>query len=159
MAVASCMGLGLGHYVTSPQAQSPADTAAAQSVYETFDGNAPAADASVAAQNGPAVIDCRGCGPTLEERRWKADMAGLDADGMLHGSSDPVVRDYQAQTIAEDMMPDAAPSPIHALPPRIARFAAGEGAEPAALAQAAAERTPPVAPVVVPVVATVEPRF
>lgn len=157
VAVASVMGLGLGQYVTSPQGRSPADLAAAQSVYDDL----PMADAGATgvAQDGPAVVRCSGCGPTLAERQWKADMAGLDADGMLYGSSDPVVRDYQAQTIPDDMTtdaitPDAAPSPIHILPPQIARFAAGEAAQPPAVAQAAVESAPP------PVVATAdEPRL
>ncbi|WP_230461223.1 hypothetical protein [Sphingobium sp. CAP-1] len=151
MAVAAIMGVGLGNYVTSPQGRSPAAVLATQSAYDA----PPLVDATVAAQTGPVMVHCTGCGPTLAERRWQADIgpaegAGLDADGLISGGSDPVLRDYQAHELPEDILPDAAPSPIHQLPPQIARFAAGEAAPPT-IEQTTIEAAPPA-------VATEEPQ-
>ena len=124
--VAAIIGLGLGSYVTSPQGSSRAGSAMVDAAIE----DQVATDASFDTQKGPGTIHCTGCGPTLAERRWQSDVAGLDADGMIAGSSDPVVRDYQAEHLPQFFLPDALPSPAHQLPPQIARFAAGETAAP-----------------------------
>lgn len=146
IAAAAVMGLGLGSYATSPQGQSPASE---PSMAVAAEEDAPAfVDSGGRVQEGPAFIQCTGCGPTLAERRWQADMAGYDADGMIRGTSDPVVEDYQARDVMEHDPIEAAPSPIHQLPPNIVRFAAGPTPSPAAAQPA---RTPPA------VTATVQP--
>lgn len=129
VAAAAVMGLSLGSYATSPQGYSPADEPAMAVAAEE---EAPAfVDGGGSMQQGPAFIQCTGCGPTLAERRWQADMAGYDPDGMIRGTSDPVVEDYQARDVVEDAVLAAAPSSIHQLPPSIVRFAAGQTPPPA----------------------------
>jgi hypothetical protein len=99
VAASVAMGLGLGSYVTSPQ-----KTAVSAEEWSPDDDNSYVeagraasifADSDTSNQ-GPAVIRCTGCGPTLTERRFAADMAGMDGDGLIEGSSDPVVQDYLA---------------------------------------------------------------
>ncbi len=149
IAAAAVMGLGLGSYATSPQGHSPADEPAMAVAEE----EAPAfVDSGGRVQEGPAFIQCTGCGPTLAERRWQAEMAGYDADGMIRGTSDAVVEDYQARDVMEEAAFEAAPSPIHQLPPNIVRFAAGPTPSPAAAQPAMAP--PAVAATVQPVSAT-----
>ncbi|MES2158064.1 MAG: hypothetical protein V4512_09685 [Pseudomonadota bacterium] len=89
------MGLGLGGYVTSPQRSALAGDMA----IETSDGAQAYGDASPYApvQEGPAVIRCTGCGPTLADRRWQADMATLDIAGAPMPqdiNDDPLARSY-----------------------------------------------------------------
>ncbi|WP_141249501.1 hypothetical protein [Sphingobium sp. D43FB] len=100
LAASVAMGLGLGSYVTSPQ-----KTAVPAEVWSPDDDNSYAEAGRAASMfgdsgtgdRGPAVIRCTGCGPTLTERRFAADMAGMDSDGLIEGSSDPLVQDYLAQ--------------------------------------------------------------
>lgn len=95
---------------------------------------------------GPGEIVCKGCGPTLAERRMAADNPGWDADGMIGGTSDPVVADYLAQ---EDKAPpvELPPSGMHRLPANIQRFADGEeGAPPAAPPPARSPTSVPAKP-------------
>lgn len=143
VAAATVMGLGLGAYVTSPQ--SSALSGDADAVY-TESGDSGASDyAFNPTDQGPSEIRCTGCGPSLAERRSAWDMAGLDADGMIDGTSDPVVRDYMAQREEADTAFPAPPppSPAHQLPEPIARFAAGEAATPPPVLQPAqAEAVP-----------------
>lgn len=84
-----------------------------------------------AADQGPGIIRCKGCGPTLAERRMAADNAGWDPDGMITGSSDPVVADYMAQEQPASAPVDYPSSDLHRLPVNIQRFADGEGGPPA----------------------------
>ncbi|CAM5436352.1 hypothetical protein [Sphingobium scionense] len=149
LVVAAVMGLGLGAYVTSPQ--KPGQPA----LEAEFDSGAMAmAQDLPEAERGPAIVTCTGCGPTLEQRRMAADMAGLDADGMIGESQDSAVRDYLAQ---EDMSVESAalgdpplPQPsvrVDRLPPRIERFAAGEAEPgPALMPVAATTALPPPVP-------------
>lgn len=146
VAAAAAMGLTLGSYATSPQ-RSPLD----QQVEEPISTDFAAAPVAMS-DPGPQTISCTGCGPTLAERRYAADMAGYDSYAMIDGgSSDPVVRDYMAQEYdapdyamhAQERTDDGtamntAPIPtIHQLPPNVVRFADSPSA---------AERTePPVA--------------
>lgn len=156
LGVAAMMGLGLGSYVTSPHR--PARSAS--DYVEATPADQVATEASFAIQKGPGVIHCTGCGPTLAERRWQADMAGLDANGMIDGTSDPVVRDYEAAALPQNLMPDAAPAAVRTLPPQIRRFAAGDAVPPPVAVPAdqdAMEDDPPPAPVVATMPA--EPRF
>jgi len=152
---AAVMGLGLGFYVTSPQGAPRADS----DYVDMSTGYEPASATSAATQEGPGVIHCTGCGPTLSDRRWQADMAGLDADSMIDGSSsDPVVRDYEATAMQQDVMPEAAPEPVRQLPAQVARLTVGDSvARPvgAMVGQGGTDDTPP------PVVATMagEQRF
>lgn len=142
--VAAAMGLGLGSYVTSPQ----------RPVRAAMDADIGGIEMAASqdlppVERGPAIVNCTGCGPTLEERRMKADMAGLDADGMIGGSHDSAVRDYLAQddvpveTVALGDPPLPPPTVrSHRLPPQIERFAAGE-AEPQAVMTPVATASPP----------------
>ncbi|WP_171899227.1 hypothetical protein [Sphingobium sp. RAC03] len=94
LAASVAMGLGLGSYVTSPQ-----KTAVSAEEWSPDDDNSYVEAGRTASMfgdsgtsdRGPAVIRCTGCGPTLTERRFAADMAGIE------GSSDPYVQDYVAQ--------------------------------------------------------------
>lgn len=118
MAAAAAMGLALGGYVTSPQRSSP----------ERADAPYGALQASEATQApidkpGPTEIHCTGCGPTLADRHYAAQMAGLDGDGMISGSDDPVVQDYLADAQATPPAGAAPPTPVPSLPANIAPFA------------------------------------
>ncbi|WIA56496.1 hypothetical protein N6H05_01325 [Sphingobium sp. WTD-1] len=149
LVVAAVTGLGLGAYVISPQkpVQIAVDTE-----LDSMDMAVPQTLSE--GDRGPAFISCTGCGPTLEERRMQADMAGLDADGMIGESHDPAVRDYLAE---EDQPVESAalgdpplPQPtvqVDRLPPRIERFAAGEAEpRPAWMPVAATTAPPPSVP-------------
>ncbi|HUD94830.1 hypothetical protein [Sphingobium sp.] len=117
MTAAAAMGLALGSYVTSPQ----------RSPLERLDDPYGAAQVSEAApapaDPGPTEIHCTGCGPTLADRHYAAQMAGLDSDGMISGSDDPVVRDYLSES--QDVAPAAdAPAPLPpSTPVNVVRFA------------------------------------
>jgi hypothetical protein len=137
VAVATVVGLGLGAYVTSPHAPGlPVD---AGTVYAASDDSSTPNYAISPADRGPVEIRCTGCGPSLADRRRALDMAGLDADGMIEGTSDPIVRDYLAQGEAAEAAfpPPPPPSPDHQLPEPIARFAAGQDATPPPVLQPA----------------------
>ncbi len=115
------LGLGLGHFVTNaPQRGAAGISSAIEGPQASEDGGsfAPSADA------GPGRVVCRGCGPTLAERRMASDMAGLDADGMIDGTADPVVRDYLRDAPSPQLR-DIPPSPVHRLPLNVQRFADG----------------------------------
>ena len=129
VAAATAMGLTLGSYAVSPQ-RSPLD----QHVEEPISTDFAAAPVAMS-DPGPQTISCTGCGPTLAERRYAADMAGYDSYAMIDGgSSDPMVQDYMAQDYGalppESSLQEAtlvkAPVPtIHQLPPNVVRFADG----------------------------------
>ncbi|WP_298398158.1 hypothetical protein [Sphingobium sp.] len=153
MGAAMVLGLGLGQYVTSPQGRSPAD----QSVVESVDPQ-PYVQSALTMDEAPVAIHCTGCGPTLAERRWQADMAGLDADGMIAGSDDPVVRDYMADSQeAASPTGEGTPAPVHPAPVNVVRFADNAPAAPHAVpvatvptqtgaGQEDAEPAPPIVP-------------
>ena len=111
VAASVAMGLGLGSYVTSPQ-----KTAVSAEEWSADDDNSyvePGRAASMfgdsgTGDRGPAVIRCTGCGPTLTERRFAADMAGME------GSSDPYVQDYLVDTMVKPVpiSPRAVVQPI-----------------------------------------------
>jgi len=124
------LGMGLGHFVTTPQKPPPiADL-------ETMDSpqDSPVSFVPATPEKGPETIRCTGCGPTLAERQMMADQGGWDPDGMIHGSTDPVAQDY--------MTPDAASS----APPPVERFAAGEEPSPAAIPDSAPVKVRPTLP-------------
>lgn len=121
MTAAIAMGFGLGAYATSPQGTSPADEPIARS---TFDPASPIAVQDVALR-GPVEVKCTGCGPTLAERRWQADMAGWEPEGMGGDSADPVVRDYLADEPVDESAPPPPPT-IERLPANIVRFASSD---------------------------------
>lgn len=125
-------GYGLGLYATTspkaaletplPDAAVPEDTA-----YDP------------AELTGPAIIRCKGCGPTLADRQMAADMAGWD------GMSDPMVRDYAAQDDPAQVGYAEPPPPARTLPASVERFADGESVgsvPPVRIAQAPDGRTP-----------------
>lgn len=115
VAASVAMGLGLGTFVTSPQKQTtPTEkwSPTEESAYLDTVGGASLPDDGVTSDQGPAVIRCIGCGPTLTERRFAADMAGMDSDALIEGSRDPVVQDYLAQDYPptdDAMIADAMP--------------------------------------------------
>lgn len=142
VAVATVMGLGLGAYVTSPQA--PALPADAGTVYAASDDSSASSYSISPTDRGPSDIRCTGCGPSLADRRVALDRTGLDADGMIEGTSDPIVRDYLAQgEETEAAFPAPPPSPVHQLPEPIARFAAGQVVTPPPVLQPAVESPVP----------------
>ena len=117
MTAAAAMGLALGSYVTSPQ-RSPLER-----LDDPYDAAQTSEAAPPPADPGPTEIHCTGCGPTLADRHYAAQMAGLDGDGMISGSDDPVVQDYLADS--PDVPPVAeAPPPSSPSPPvNVVRFA------------------------------------
>lgn len=123
------LGLAMGSFVTSLP---PRDLPGYANV-NSDDIDDSSVLASTEPDRGPGEIVCKGCGPTLAERRMAADNPGWDADGMIEGTSDPVVADYMAQE-AKAPPVELPPSEMHRLPVNIQRFADGE------------EGTPPVAP-------------
>jgi hypothetical protein len=134
MVAAAVMGLGLGSYVTSPQ--SPPNRAS-EFVDATIDDQT-AADTSLAMQAGPGEIHCTGCGPTLADRRWKADMAGLDAadqdmGSMVEDEGDRAAPDYPAEESMAVAEPEGSSSAIH-IPPQVGRLVAGEAPSPPVVA-------------------------
>lgn len=125
MALAVPLGLAIGQYATH------APMSAQRAVEESqplMDAAAPALASEDAEWAGPGVVRCTGCAPTLAERQ-AADMAGMDLDGMVGGTSDPVVVDYQRQDLSRDEGDDPQEqwaSPVHRLPGNVDRFAHGE---------------------------------
>ncbi|MEJ7927719.1 hypothetical protein WG908_13265 [Sphingobium sp. AN641] len=131
MAASLCLGLGLGHYATTmPMRDVNYD------LPEVAEDDLLPPPLAAGALNGPARIICKGCGPTLAERRFAADMAALDADAMVHGSRDPAVVDYMRDDVPDPYPavypPAAEPSPVHRLPASVQRFADGGSGPPAA---------------------------
>ncbi|MDX3901463.1 MAG: hypothetical protein QHC40_13280 [Sphingobium sp.] len=123
------LGLVAGGYATHLP---PRDFGGPLSDTDTEQATAESDFASVsAADQGPVIIRCKGCGPTLAERRMAADNAGWDPDGMITGASDPVVADYMAQEQPASVPVDYPPSDLHRLPVNIQRFADGQSAPPA----------------------------
>lgn len=114
-------GFGLGLYATTPQKLPWAETILPEAPIQ----HDPYA-LDPAELTGPAEIDCKGCGPTLADRRMAMDMAGWQ------GMNDPVVRDYAAQddSFQADHGPPPEPPVVQRLPAAIERFAAGEAGEP-----------------------------
>lgn len=139
LGAAAVLGLGLGSYVTSPQAPARAASATIDTAIDD-DG---VDEAHFTAQKGPGAIHCIGCGPTLAERRWKADMAGLDAADPYEMPPD----DYATETVVEP------PVPIHPLPPTVTRFAAGNTPPPAVAMTREGQDTVPPPPVMIPAAA------
>ncbi|NWK97717.1 hypothetical protein DM806_19065 [Sphingobium lactosutens] len=148
MTAAAAMGLALGGYVTSPQRsplERPDDPYGATQASEA---------APAPADPGPTEIHCTGCGPTLADRHYAAQMAGLDGDGMISGSDDPVVRDYLSESpdvpsVTEVPPPsppvsvvrfaDSAPVAARTVPVAVVPTQSGAG-------QADAEQAPPIVP-------------
>lgn len=120
LGAAAVLGLGLGSYVTSPQA--PARAASA--TIDTGVDDQTVEEARFTNDKGPSAIHCTGCGPTLADRRWKADMAGLDAATPIDASYDVPPDDYAMESAAEP------PVPVRHLPPQVTRFAAGDAPPP-----------------------------
>jgi len=133
---AACVGLLLGGYATT----TPRGTGmSGASDYEAMlaEGEGPGAGASASGDLGLTMaptmpVVCKGCGPTLADRRFAADMAGLDADSYVTGSTDAIVQDY----LTDDPPPpvdlleqvEARPAPVvqvAPLPPAVVRIARG----------------------------------
>jgi hypothetical protein len=121
LATAMVMGVSLGSYAIS-QPKSAVDQAMEESLY---DPSISTQTEEAMAMRGPAEVKCTGCGPTLAERQWRADMAGWDPDGIGRESADPVVRDYLADDPVEESAPPA-PPPVEQLPANIVRFASSD---------------------------------
>lgn len=143
LGAAAVLGLGLGNYVTSPQAPARAASATIDTAIDD-DGME---EAHFMAQKGPGAIHCTGCGPTLAERRWKADMAGLDAATAIDSGYDVPADDHAMEAAVEP------PVPVHPLPPKVARFASGDTAPPAVAMTREGQDTAAPPPVVIPAAA------
>lgn len=131
LAGALVAGFGLGSFVTSTPSASFTPGDLSTSIAPGTDSLLPVPITYA----GPAEIRCKGCGPTLAERKMAVDMAGADADGMIDGTRDPVVQDYLAQGDALSQQETAPPPPVPTLPglpPAIERLAAGHPAQPLA---------------------------
>ncbi|ALR19208.1 MULTISPECIES: hypothetical protein [Sphingobium] len=123
------LGMGLGHFVTTPErAPRVAETEMFDAPEDDLAGFAPTTP-----EQGPAVIRCTGCGPTLAERQMAADQGNWDADGMIHGSTDPVVQDYMTSGDGTAMPVETPPASASRLSPSPERLAAGEDPSPAAI--------------------------
>jgi hypothetical protein len=124
-AAAMVMGVSLGSYATS-QPRSALDEPMEEPAYAagTFQPDA------AAAMTGPVEVKCTGCGPTLEERRWRAETAGWDSGLSASDSRDPVVREYYTRLPDDDPSPTLTDEPrapeVDPLPDNVARFARGE---------------------------------
>lgn len=122
------LGLAMGSFATSTPPRNLSGYASA--IGDDIEDSA--APASNNPDRGPAAIVCKGCGPTLAERRMAADNPGWDADGMIEGTTDPVVADYMGQDDSPPVV-ERSPSDAPRLPANIQRFADGEkGAPPVA---------------------------
>ena len=124
LGVAAIMGLGLGSYVTSPQAPSRA----AQAVIDTPIDDEDVSEPALAMQKGPGAIHCTGCGPTLAERQWQADMAAMNAVDNFDTGQGALPDDPPNMQLA-DGSPDM-PSTVQPLRPQVARLVTGETAPP-----------------------------
>ncbi|WP_313802221.1 hypothetical protein [Sphingobium sp.] len=112
-------GFGLGFYATTPP-KIGTETVLPEAVPPDGSDH----DLTSTDLTGPAIIHCKGCGPTLADRRMAVDMVDM-AGG--DGTNDPMMRDYAAQ---DEVIPtdEAEPPPaVRTLPESIERFAAGEG--------------------------------
>lgn len=141
MVAAACAGLLLGGYVTTqPRSALAGDSADYAKMFEA--GDEADVDAAATGDLGLSMaptepVVCKGCGPTLSDRRFAADMAGLDADGYVTGSTDAIVRDYLADEPLPppaDLLGPIEPRPAPAarvapLPPAVVRIARGGQAE------------------------------
>lgn len=141
LAAAMVMGVSLGSYATS-QPRSVVDEPVEDASYAAGTTQ-PEATVAMA---GPVEVKCTGCGPSLEERRWRAENAGWDSGLSASDSGDRVVRDYYAQLPADDPSPTLADEPstaqVDPLPDNVARFARGEMA--GQVAPFEAEAPPPL---------------
>ncbi|AMK24994.1 hypothetical protein K426_20325 [Sphingobium sp. TKS] len=130
--VALTGGYGLGLYATTPP-KTATETPLPEAVLPEDAAYDPVK------LTGPAVIHCKGCGPTLADRQMAADMAGWD------GMNDPVVRDYAAQDVVSEADDVEPPPPARTLPASIERFVAGESEgslQPVKIAQAPNSKPP-----------------
>lgn len=73
---AGVMGVSLGAYVTSTPISPLAESAQAETVDYNDDSSPAPVMAEANTETGPLEVHCKGCGPTLAERRWAKDMAG-----------------------------------------------------------------------------------
>lgn len=101
--VAGVLGLGLGSFATTTQ-HAPMENEIAEQA--SYDDSYAASTATAEGQTGPAVVRCTGCGPTLADRQWHADVANLYPDTPdMDAIADPVA--------SKDMIydePDFAPA-------------------------------------------------
>lgn len=126
IALAVPLGLAMGQYATHAPVSAPR---AVDENPSRVDAAAAALTSEDAGMKGPGAVRCTGCAPTLAERQAAADMAGMDLDGMVGGSTDPVVVDYQRQDLSRDEGDDSQEqrvSPVYRLPDNVDRFARGE---------------------------------
>lgn len=123
---AACAGMVLGGYATTQ----PRGVSGGASDYDMAlvergaSGAQDMADGSGSFGSGmrpSEPITCKGCGPTLADRRFAADMAGLDADGYVTGTTDAIVQDY----LRDESLPPPADllEPVKARPAPAARVA------------------------------------
>lgn len=135
------LGLTMGSFATRlpPREVASYASTASDDGYDSLSADSPQPD------HGPGEIVCKGCGPTLAERRMAADNPGWSSDGMIDGPDDPVAADYGAQDVSASV--PSVSSDTHRLPADIQRFANGEeGASPVASPPAVMPTVAPAAP-------------
>lgn len=76
---AAMMGVSLGAYVTRTPVSPLAESAQAAAPPDMAADTTPLPPVAEMDQ-GPGEIHCKGCGPTLAERRWMKDMAGTQGE-------------------------------------------------------------------------------
>lgn len=132
LAGAVILGLMVGGYATS---QPPRDVRDPIADIGTEQGETPSSFTGTGAPDsdrGPGIVRCRGCGPTLAERRMAIDNAGLDPDSLIAGTSDPLVADYLARDERPAPPADVSTPDLHRLPVNVQRFADGVPGPPLA---------------------------
>lgn len=142
LGAAAVMGMSLGSYAISPQAPNHA----AQDMIDTPIDGETVQETAFEQPMGPGAIHCVGCGPTLADRRWQADMAALNATDSVDYGAEPLP-DYQTDALAE-VVPHDPKSTVRPLRPQVARLVTGETEPPLVMVtRGSMEDSPP--PVVV----------
>lgn len=136
-AASTILGLSLGSYATSPQRSAAMDDFAIETAAAMPSDTDSASYAPV--QQGPALIRCTGCGPTLADRRWHADMAAMDDVEDMGDPIDPVYADV-APVLSEPMPVIALPAPT---PQRAALAIDSTAPAPIAVARTIPDRMGP----------------
>lgn len=132
MVAAACAGLLLGGYATTPP-RSMLDSDVSHEAALADEDMAALTVAEVSRDTGASMapvgpVTCKGCGPTLADRRFAADMAGLDMDGYVTGTTDAIVRDYLADEpppVDVQEPAKARPAAMSVSPPAVVRIARG----------------------------------
>ncbi len=113
LGAALAMGLALGSFVTSVPANPVANPSTLDDIADATGDDGSTSE--VAAQQEPTgAIRCTGCGPTLADRRYEADMRAIygphESDDIIPDTPPPV-----EATLAPPAMEEARPQRIAAM--------------------------------------------